>query len=146
MQSHSERHEPVGCGIVDAAAVGFDLERDAGRSEDLEQIPAVRGAERFAAAEGDIRNPGTGDVPRKVKCLVADEARRPRPCRDRTPRSRRCSARCSGWSAARQEKGAPGTQSTERPCIVNQLRISGEANVRLRHDLLGNILELGRLP
>ena len=37
-----ERREPIGGGVVDAAAVGLDLERDARRGEPLEDLPAVR--------------------------------------------------------------------------------------------------------
>src|SRR5450631_4467262 len=36
--------------------------------------------------------------------------------------------------------------STERPCITECRSILGEADVRLRHDLFGNVLQLGRLP
>ena len=94
---HGERGEAVGGGVVDAAAVGLELERDAGRGEPLEDVPACGDAERLAAAEGDIGNAGVGDASREVERLVARSARRATPCRDRIPRSRRGSARCSGW-------------------------------------------------
>jgi hypothetical protein len=113
----SKRREPVGGGIVDAAAVGFDLERNARRSEDPEQVPAMRDTERLAPAEGDIGDAGLRDPPCEREGFVAAKLVAPRLVRARTPRSRRCSERCSGWSAARQEKGAPGTHRPSAPAL-----------------------------
>ena len=39
---NAERRQPVGGGVVDAAAVGLELERDAGAGEQLEDLPAMR--------------------------------------------------------------------------------------------------------
>ncbi len=56
------------------------------------------------------------------------------------------SARCSDWSAARRRKGARGTHRPSAPASRMCRSILGEADVRLRHHLFGDVLELGRLP
>ena len=89
--------QALGRALVDAAAVGLDLERDAARGEPLEDLPAVRHAERLAAAEGDVGNAGLDDAAREAERLIAARARRARRGRGPIPRSTRCSARCSGW-------------------------------------------------
>ena len=66
--------------------------------------------------------------------------------RARIPRSRRCSARRSDSSAARQGKGARGTRLPSAPALRKRAGSSGKADVRLRHDLLRDVLQLGRLP
>jgi hypothetical protein len=63
--------QTVGGGIVDAAAIGLELERDAAVGENLEEFPAMRDTERLAAAEGRVRDAGFDDAPREVECLVA---------------------------------------------------------------------------
>jgi hypothetical protein len=62
----AEPGQALGGALVDAAAVGLDLERDPARGEALEDLPAVRHAERLAAAEGDVRNAGLGDAAREL--------------------------------------------------------------------------------
>jgi hypothetical protein len=140
-----ERRQPICSRRVDATAVGLDLERDACGREDVEDLPAVRYAERFTAAERDEGNAGFRDPPREVERLAAGELVGPRFVRGRTLRSTRGIARCSGWSVARQEKGAPGTHRPNAPALLirNEARRSGEADVRLRHHLLGYVFELG---
>ena len=83
-----ERREPVGCGIVDAAAIGLELEGDAAVGENLEEVPAMRDTERLAAAEGRVRNAGFDDASREVQRFVAPELIGPRVVRAPIPRSR----------------------------------------------------------
>jgi hypothetical protein len=59
--------------LVDMAAVGLDLQCDAAGGEELEQLPGVRHPERFAAAEGDIRNTRSDDAAGEVEGLAAGE-------------------------------------------------------------------------
>ena len=86
--------------------------------ESCEEVPAVRHAERLAAAEGHVRNAGAA-MPRRSRAPRRGRARRTTRCRGPTPRSRRCSARCSGWSAATRRTGAPGTR---RPSALHRTR------------------------
>ena len=132
--------------VVDAAAVGLDLEGDAVRGEDLEDLPAVRHAERLAAAERDVRRCRTRRCAARDRAPRRGEARRATPCRDRTPRSTRCSARVQRLVSCQARKRGARYSSTERPGIAEGRAISGEADVRLRHHLLGDVLELGRFP
>ena len=81
----------------------------------LEELPAVRHAERLAAAEGDVGDAEVDDAPREVERLVAASARRARPCRGRTPRSRRGSARVQRLVSCQARKGAPGTRRPSAP-------------------------------
>ena len=67
----AKRGQPVGGGVIDAAAVGLELERDAGVGQTVEEVPAVRRTERLAAAEGNVGDAGVGDAPRDVERLVA---------------------------------------------------------------------------
>ena len=69
--------------LVDVAAVGFDLQRDAARDEQLQDFPEVRRAERLAAAERDVGNAGGDDAAGEFERLapvelVAPGAIRPR--------------------------------------------------------------------
>jgi hypothetical protein len=74
----AERGDAVGGGVVDAAAVGLELERDAARGEAVEHVPAVRDAERLAAAESDIRNAGFADGAGELERLVPAQLVAPR--------------------------------------------------------------------
>nr|HET7859480.1 hypothetical protein [Caldimonas sp.] len=56
-----ELGEAVGAAVVDAAAVGLELDRDAIAGEALEDAPRVRDAERLTAAEGDVGDVERGD-------------------------------------------------------------------------------------
>ena len=53
-----KRRQPIGSGVVDAASVGLELERDAGIGENLEDFPAVGRAQRLAATESRVGNAG----------------------------------------------------------------------------------------
>ena len=64
--------------VVDAAAVGLDLEGDAGAGEDLEELPAMRHAERLAAAERNVGDAELADAPREVERFVAAKLVAPR--------------------------------------------------------------------
>ena len=140
---HGERREAVGGGVVDAAAVGLELERDAGRREHVEDVPAMRHAERLAAAERDIGDAGVGDAPREVERLVARRARRPTPCPGPDSSQQAMQRALQRLVSCQARKRGARYSSTERPCIANGCGISGEADVRLRHHLLGDVLELG---
>ena len=122
------------------AAVGLDLEGDAVSREDLEELPAVGHPERLAAAEcrvelADATRQVEGFVAAKLIIYALSEPDSSQHAMHRAPqRFVSCQARKSG---ARY-------RSTERPHIEEA--ISGEPDVRLRHHLLGDILELWRFP
>src|SRR5262249_61192795 len=63
----AKRSQALGRALVDASAVGLELERDAAGGQALEDFPAVRHAERLAAAAGGVGNPGLDDATREVR-------------------------------------------------------------------------------
>src|SRR5262249_60567524 len=66
-----ERLDPVGGHVVDATAVGLDLEGNPVLGEDLEELAAMRHAERLAAAECRIGDAELADATREIERLVA---------------------------------------------------------------------------
>src|SRR5262249_48375278 len=68
--SDGERLDPVGDRVVDATAVGLDLEGNPVLGEDLEELPAMRHAERLAAAECHIGDAKLADTTREIERLV----------------------------------------------------------------------------
>jgi hypothetical protein len=64
---HRVGRDAIGRGVVDVAAVGLELEGNAAAREDVEERPRVRRAQRLAAAECDIGNPGGDDALREVQ-------------------------------------------------------------------------------
>ena len=110
-----ERRQPVGGGIVDAAAVGFDLERDAAAGEDLEELPAMRHAERLAAAERDIGDAGLDDAPREVERLVAAKLIAPRLVGAGLLAARDAARAAAVGQLPGKEKGRAGTRRPSAP-------------------------------
>src|SRR5215467_1825725 len=72
-----ERLDPVGGHVVDATAVGLDLECNPVLGEDLEELPAMRHAERLAAAECRIGDAELADATREIERLLAPKLIRP---------------------------------------------------------------------
>src|SRR5262252_8260080 len=68
-----ERLDPVGGHVVDATAIGLDLEGNPVLGEDLEELPAMRHAERLAAAECRIGNAELADATREIERFVAPQ-------------------------------------------------------------------------
>src|SRR5215471_16726720 len=66
-----ERLDPIGGHVVDATAVGLDLEGYPVLGEDLEELPAMRHPERLAAAECRIGDAELADATREIERLVA---------------------------------------------------------------------------
>jgi hypothetical protein len=71
--------EAVGGRRIDAAAVGLELEGDVAIREPLEKVPGMRRAERLAAAEGDVRDPGIGDRGGEIERLARRQLIAPGP-------------------------------------------------------------------
>ena len=74
----AKRCQPVRSGVIDAAAIGLELQCDAGVGQAGEEVPAMRRAERLAAAEGDIGDAGVDDARGDVQRLVARQLIAPR--------------------------------------------------------------------
>jgi len=142
--------QSLGGALVDAAAIGLDLEGDAARGEALEDLPAVRDAERLAAAEGDVGDAGMDDAARELECLFAVKLVAPGAVRTRLLAAGDAARAAAVGELPGKKKGR--AKLVNRACIarpgigVNCWTISGEADVRLSHHLLGNVLHPGRLP
>jgi hypothetical protein len=74
----AQRGEAVRGRVVDAAAVGLELERDAAAGQAVEEVPAERNTQRLAAAERDVGNGELDDRVRERERLVARQLVRPR--------------------------------------------------------------------
>src|SRR5262252_4523223 len=66
-----ERLHPVGGHVVDATAVSLDLQGNPVLREDLEELPAMRHAERLATAECHVGDAELADAAREIERLVA---------------------------------------------------------------------------
>ena len=104
----------------------------------------MRHAERLAAAEGDVGDAGLDDAPREVERFVAAKLIAPGLVGAGLLAAGDAARAAAVGQLPGKKKGARYS-STERPGI-EAARISGEADVRLRHHLLGDVLELGRFP
>jgi hypothetical protein len=132
------------------AAVGLDLQRDAVRREQLDNVPEVSYAERLAAAEGDVGNAAGRDAAGELERLAAGELVAPGAVRAGFLAAGDAARAAAIGELPGKKKGRAklvNRASTARPRIgVNCRTVSGEADVGLGHDLLGDVLHPGRLP
>ena len=124
---HAEPRQAIGRSVVDARAVGFDLECNAARREQLEQIPEMRRTERLAAAECYIGNPGCDDALCEVERLGAIQLIAPGPVGPRLLATGEAARRAAVGQLPGKKKGravlADGTpRQFELLCRLRQVK------------------------